>query len=222
MKVFLVYWHPEPQSFNHAMFETAQSAWQNIGSEVRTSDLYQMNWDAPSSRKNFTSVKDPDYLKLQTEELHATEADTFAHSVETQIANMEWCDIMIWQFPLWWFGLPAVFKGWVDRCFPLGRVYSHSKSFENGVFRGKRALLSFTTGGSSKAYESGGFMGDALQIIKPIHRGILEFTGFSVLQPHIVHAPVRMSNNERKEQLSRYAVRLRDLAQEAPIVVGGY
>lgn len=222
MNVLIVYWHPEPQSFNKAMFNTAVNTFTEMGATVKTSDLYAMKFDPESSRKNFTTVSDPDFLKLQLEELHATKNNGFTDDLEAEIAKLEWCDIMIWQFPLWWFGLPGVFKGWVDRVLPLGRCYSHSKSFENGIFAGKKALLSVTTGGSKDAYEEGGFMGELSSILKPLQRGVLEFTGWGVLQTHAVHAPVRMTQEEREQELANYAERLKNLANEQTVVIGGF
>ena len=95
MKVLVVYWHPEPRSFNGAMFRTACEALAAAGHEVKTSDLHGMGFDPVSSRKNFTTVKDPDYLKLQIEEMNATETNGFAPEVEAEIAKVEWCDLMI-------------------------------------------------------------------------------------------------------------------------------
>lgn len=222
MKALIVYWHPEPQSFNHAMFETAKTALEAASFDVMTSDLHKMAFEAASSRDNFKSVHDADYLKLQLEELHATKSGTFSDVIETEIAKIEACDLMIWQFPLWWFGLPAVLKGWVDRTFALGRVYSHSKSFENGVFKGKRAMLSTTTGGTIDSYTQGGFAGDLVEILRPIHRGMLKFTGFDVLQPHMVYGPVRMTGDAREAELARYAKRLSKIMSEDPIDVPGF
>ena len=53
MKAFIVYWHPEPRSFNHAMFRTACKALAGAEWEVKTSDLYAMAFDPVSSRANF-------------------------------------------------------------------------------------------------------------------------------------------------------------------------
>jgi len=222
MKVFIVYWHPEPQSFNNAMFKTAIEIFENQGHEVKTSDLHAMNFDPVSSRKNFKTVNDDTYLKLQLEELHATRTNTFADEIENEIQKMEWCDLMIWQFPIWWLGLPAVFKGWVDRVYPLGRCYSHSKSFENGVFKGKKAMVSVTTGGSADAYKSGGMMGDILSLLKPMHYGMMRFVGYSVLSPHLVYAPVRMSDEEREQELIKYKDRLGNIEQEVPLEIKGF
>jgi len=69
MKGFLVYWHPEPRSFNAAMFQTA------------------------CSRKNFTTVKDPNYLKPQIEEMNATEMNGFSEEIESEIRKIEWCEL---------------------------------------------------------------------------------------------------------------------------------
>jgi NAD(P)H dehydrogenase (quinone) len=170
--------HPEPRSFNGALFETAVATLRASGHTVATSDLYRMGFDPASSRGNFTTVKDPDYLRLQVEELHASEVGGFAPEVEAEIAKIEAADLMIWQFPLWWFGLPAILKGWVDRVFAIGRTYGMGHSYETGVFRGKRALLSLTTGGPRESYAPDGFNGDIEAILRPIHRGMLEFTGF--------------------------------------------
>ena len=44
---------------------------------------------------------------------------------KAEIAKLEGCDLMVWQFPLWWFGLPGPLKGWVDRVFAMGRTYGN-------------------------------------------------------------------------------------------------
>ncbi len=222
MKVFLVYWHPEPRSFNAAMFDTARETLAAAGHEVRTSDLHQMGFDPVSGRKNFRTVKDPDYLKLQIEEIHASEMNGFSAEIEAEIEKMEWCDLMVWQFPLWWFGLPSMLKGWVDRVFAMQRTYGGGRIYQSGVFRGKRALLSLTTGGPEEAYRKGAFNGDIAGILRPIHRGILQFVGFDVLAPQIVYGPVRLNDEQRISALAGYADRLRSIGTELPIDVGIY
>lgn len=222
MKAFVVYWHPEPRSFNAAMFQTARETFAAAGHEVRTSDLHAMRFDPVSSRQNFMAAKDPDYLKLQVEEMYATEKNGFSEEIETEIGKVEWCDLMIWQFPLWWFGLPAALKGWVDRVFAMGRAYGGGRIYESGVFRGKRALLSLTTGGPEEAYRKGAFNGDIAGILRPIHRGMFQFVGFDVLAPQIVYGPVRLTDEQRKLALVSYVERLQGIARESSIDVGIY
>ena len=222
MNVFIVNAHAEPQSFNGALFRTAQEALRADGHAVTVSDLYAMKFDPASDRRNFTSVKNPDYFKQQMEEMHATEVGGFAPDVETELRKVEACDLMIWQFPLWWFGLPAILKGWVDRVFAMGRVYGGERFYENGVFHGKRALLSLTTGGPEPAYLKGGWNGDIHAILRPVQRGMLRFTGWDVLEPNIIYAPVRITPAERQAALTAWAARLHTIAGEHPIEVGEY
>ncbi len=222
MKVLVVYWHPESQSFNGAMFRTACEMFAEAGHEVKTSDLHEMHFNPVSGRGNFTTVKDPNYFKQQLEELYSTEIGGFSAEIASEMEKIEWCDLMIWQFPLWWFGLPAVLKGWVDRVFAMGRIYGGGQIYAGGVFRGKRALLSLTTGGPEEAYRKGAFNGDIAGILRPIHRGMLQFVGFDILAPQIVYGPVRMTDEQRKQQLTTYAERLQRIAHESPIDVGIY
>jgi NAD(P)H dehydrogenase (quinone) len=222
MKAFVVCWHPEPRSFNHAMFVAARRALERSGWQVTASDLHAMAFDPVSSRANFRSVKDPEYLKPQVEEQHATAVDGFAADIEAELRKLEACDLMVWQFPLWWFGLPAVLKGWVDRVFVMGRVYGGGRVYERGVFAGKRAMLSLTTGGPADAFRRDGFNGDIDGILRPIHRGMLEFVGFDVMAPHVVYGPARMNDAQRRAELERFERRLSTLGDETPIDVGAY
>jgi NAD(P)H dehydrogenase (quinone) len=222
MKVLVVFAHPERQSFNGAMFQTALDTLTAAGHEVATSDLYAMQFDPVSGRHNFLTLKNPDYFKQQLEEMHATETYGFAEDVEREMKKLEWCDLMIWQFPLWWFGLPGILKGWVDRVFAMGRTYGGERLYANGVFKGKRAMLSLTTGGPQQAYLKAGFNGDINAILRPIHRGMLQFVGFDVLAPQIVFGPVRLEQAQRTELLAAYAARLDKIADEQPLDVGIY
>jgi NAD(P)H dehydrogenase (quinone) len=222
MNVFLVLAHPERRSFNAAMFDTAVETLSAAGHAVATSDLYRMGFDPVSSRRNFTSVRDADYLKLQSEEMHATEEGGFAPEIEEEIVKVEAADLMIWQFPLWWFGLPAILKGWVDRVFAMGRTYGGGHVYETGRFSGKLALLSLTTGGPETAYRPDGFNGDLGAILRPVQRGILNFTGFAVLAPQVVYGPARADDMQRAAWLAAWDRRLAGIESERPVDVGRY
>jgi NAD(P)H dehydrogenase (quinone) len=179
-----------------------------------------MGFDPASSRANFSTVHDPDHLKLQLEERHASAVGGFAPEIEAELRKLEAAELLILQFPLWWFGLPAILKGWVDRVFAMGRVYGGGAIYETGRFRGRRALLSLTTGGGPKAYAPDGFNGDLSAILRPIHRGVLQFVGFDVLAPQVVFGPVRLTSAARAAALAAWAARLAAIAGEAPVAVG--
>ena len=222
MNILIVYAHHEPKSMNGAMYRTSVDFLRAQGHQVRTTDLYAMQFDPVSDRRNFKTVHDSEFLKQQLEELYATEQHGFDELIELEIRKLEWCDMMIWQFPLWWFSVPAILKGWVDRVFAMGRVYGQGRIYQNGVFKGKKALLSFTTGGAAADYKPDGFNGDLYGMLRPLHRGVLEFTGFSVLEPHVVYGPARREKEDLEAELNRWKTRLSQIENEESIEVGQY
>ncbi|MGA9319779.1 MAG: NAD(P)H-dependent oxidoreductase [Xanthobacteraceae bacterium] len=214
MRVFIVHAHPEPKSFNGAMTREAVQALTAAGHDVIVSDLYAMGFNPVSDRRNFVTVKDADYYRQQNEEAYAAAHNGFAPDIQAEMDKLFWCDALILQFPLWWFSLPAMLKGWVDRVFASGgRIYGGGKWYDRGVFAGKRAMCSLTIGGPSPMYSEHGLNGPIAAILFPINHGILYFTGFTVIEPFLVHAPARMSDAERTAYLSRYRERV--LALEA-------
>ena len=191
MKFLIVHAHAEPKSFNGALTRRAKEVLVAAGHEAIVSDLYAMQFNPVSDRRNFTNQKDPDYFKQQVEERHATEVDGFAVDIKAELEKLEECDVLIFQFPLWWFGLPAILKGWVDKVFAMGRIYSGGKFYDNGVLKGKKAMLSVTIGGGETMYSQTGLNGDINQILFPINHGIFRFVGFDVLPPFIVWSTSR-------------------------------
>ena len=209
MRVFIVHAHPEPRSFNGAMTRAASEALREAGHEVVVSDLYAMSFNPVSSRHNFLTVQDPDYYRQQAEEAFAAAQDGFAPDIQAEMDKLFWCDALILQFPLWWFGLPAILKGWVDRVFASGgRNYGGGKWYDRGVFAGKRAMCSITIGGPPPVYSEHGLNGPLAAILFPIHHGMLYFTGFTVIEPFLVHSPVRISVEARADYLARYRDRV--------------
>ena len=208
MKFLIVHAHAEPKSFNSALTRHAKEVLEAQGHEVIISDLYAMQFNPISDRSNFTSQKDPDYFKQQVEEMHATEIDGFAPDIKAELDKLDWCDVLIFQFPLWWFGLPAILKGWVDRVFAMGRIYGGSQWYDNGVFKGKKAMLSLTTGGPESTYSETGLNGNIQIILFPINHGIFRFVGFDVLPPFIAWSTSRIGNERRQAYLEEYKQQL--------------
>ena len=219
MRVFIVHAHHEPTSFNAAMTREGLAALTAAGHEVVVSDLYAMQFDPISDRRNFISAKNPGRLKQQDEEAHASATNGYAPDLQAEMDKLAWCDVLVFQFPLWWLGLPAILKGWVDRVFAVGRAYGGGRYFDQGMFAGKRAMLAVTVGGPSPAYSDIGIYGPMNAILHPIHHGILGFVGFSVVEPFVVYAPSRMQPGERATTLARYREHLCGI-DSAPTIPG--
>ncbi len=103
-----------------------------------------------------------------------------------EIALLDRADLVILQFPMWWHLPPAMLKGWFDRVLVYGEVYASRKRFENGRFKGKRAMLSLTVGTSLETYEYNGRSGDIDLLLWPVNF-TLAYVGFTVLEPFVAY-----------------------------------
>jgi putative NADPH-quinone reductase len=213
MKILILIAHPEPKSFNAAMYQIAIKTLQENGHEVKTTDLYQMDFNPVSGRQNFIGAKNAAFFNQQNEELSAYKSNAFANDILSEQDKVYWCDLMIWQFPLWWFSVPAILKGWVDKVFAMGRFYDNGQIYETGLLKGRKALLSITTGGPEKNYLRAKY-GSTSEILHPIQVGILEFVGFSVLPPEINFSIERITDEERQVVLEKWSSRLINIFKE--------
>jgi NAD(P)H dehydrogenase (quinone) len=217
MNVLIVHAHEEPKSFNGAMKDTAVRVLNEAGHNVEVSDLYALKFNPVGGTHDFTTLADPDFFKYGVEQTKATEARTFAPDVAAEQEKLFRADFLIFQFPLWWFGLPAILKGWVDRVFAAGLTYGGGRWYNNGVFQGKRAMLSLTTGGPPNIYSPRGLNGDLDNLLFPIQHGMLYFIGFDVLPPFVAWSVARSTAEQRQDYLQAYADRLTSWRTTPPI-----
>ena len=219
MEALIVYAHPEPRSFNAAMKDRAREVLTSEGWTVTVSDLYAMGFKAQADGDDFTRLSDPDYLKYAAEQGHAAKSeDGFAPDIRGELEKLSRADLLILQFPVWWFGFPAILKGWVDRVFAAGVAYGGDVGmFSRGRFRGRRAFLAFTTGGTAETYGPTGLYGSADVVFWPIHNGMLNFLGYSVLPYFQAEAPSKADAAGRAAILKAWEARLRSLDRLQPL-----
>jgi putative NADPH-quinone reductase len=100
MRALIVYCHPRPGSFTAAIRDVVMAKLQAAGAEIRQRDLYA---------EGFQPVLQPHELAA-----YLTCPDNRT-PVEDHCRDVEWCDTLIFIYPTWWYGLPAMLKGWLDR-----------------------------------------------------------------------------------------------------------
>ena len=206
----IVHAHPEPHSFSTAQMTTAAQALRDAGYRVDVLDLYSDAWAPTLARDDFASVEG--HFKPQAEQMRAVKDGTLDATVQAHLDRLLDADLLVLSFPLWWFSLPAILKGWVDRVFAMGAVFGGDYGlFGDAALAGKRAMLLFTTGGPSEMFQPGIF-GSMDDFLFHIHRGMLEFVGYQVLDPVITYGPAHMADQERaaalemvKESITRIA-----------------
>ncbi|MDB6078017.1 MAG: oxidoreductase [Akkermansiaceae bacterium] len=214
--ILIVHAHPEPQSFSTSLARTAAATLATAGHQVVFSDLYAQRFDPVSDRRNFTTTADPAYLKQQVEEAHATEHAGFVPELDAEMRKVEACDLLIFSFPLWWYGMPAILKGWVDRVLAYGRMYGEGRWFETGFARDKRAMVLMTTGGGAAGYGGHGFNPSLEAILTPIHHGIFWFNGMSPLPPFVAWSAAHGTDSDRHAVLAQWQTRLAGIFAEPP------
>ena len=212
MKVFIVYAHPEPTSFNGALRDTAVRWLTDAGHGVKVSDLYAEDFDPRASRHDFTVAADADRFDYQTEQVHATDTDGFAPTLAREQERLLWCDLLVLQYPLWWGGLPAILKGWFERVLAYKKFYDLANRYDNGVLKGRKVVMSITTGGTPERFSAGGMFGEIGPILHPIDHCILRYVGLETLDPFITYAASRVGPDELNARLDAWERRLSEIA----------
>ena len=220
MRVLIVYAHPEPASFNGALFRHAQAELARLGHQTEVSDLYAMGFDTRAGRHDFTTVANETAFHYQEEQAFAARHHGFVPALREEQEKLLRADAVIFQFPLWWFSVPAILKGWFDRVLAYGVAYGPPAggTYKTGPLVGKRAMLSLTTGGPELGYGTGARNGDLNTILFPIQHGVLHFTGMEVLPPFVAWAPARATQPERQNMLALYSHRLRLMGRTPPLL----
>lgn len=215
MKVLIVYAHPEPRSFNRALLDTSLRVLQEQGHEVELSDLYAMGFNPVANGADFTDRRFPDALQYDREQKQASQRNGFVDDIQTEIEKLMRCDLLILQFPLWWFSVPAIMKGWIDRVFANGTVYgAGGKRFDQGGLKGRRAMLSFTTGCFPEMMEPAGLLGQRDVVLWHLHHGTFGYSGLQVLQPFVGWSIQYSDEAQRHTLIEAYAERLRGIEHE--------
>lgn len=217
MKVLIVHAHNEPQSFNASMKNVAVEEFREQGHEVKVSDLYAMQWKAVADASDFESRANPGYLVYALEQRHAYENKALAPDIMAELEKLQWADLVIFNFPIYWFSMPAILKGWIDRVLVSGLCYGGMRFYDRGGLRGKKAMLAVTIGGQPHMLTEGGVHGPLEDMLRPILRGTLGYTGMSVLPTFVAwHVPY-IKPEQRTAVMDQYRKRLREIDTIQPL-----
>jgi NAD(P)H dehydrogenase (quinone) len=211
MNVLMVHAHPESQSFSSALLLEAKNFFEKKGDSVQVSDLYAMNFNPVVSASDFNERANPDYFNYALEQRKSLSAGTISDDIKAEIEKVEAADLLVINFPLYWFSVPAILKGWIDRVFVSGKFYGGRRIYAKGGMTGKKVLVSVTTGGREDMLSCKGIHGDINEILKPLLQGSLGYVGMDVFEPfHAFHIPY-ISAEARAELLDKWRSELASL-----------
>lgn len=223
MQVLIVFAHPEPTSLTRQLVQVSVETLEQSGHDVVLSDLYGMKWKAVFDADDFPSRANPERLSFIEESGHAYASGNQTADVATEQAKLKAADAVILQFPLWWFGVPAILKGWIERVYAYGFGYGFEDGtnrfrYGDGMLKGKRALVSVTLGGPEVDYGPRGINGPLDHILFPLTHGALFYPGMDVLPIHAVYGAAHLKTSEQIEVVKAgWRHRLEGLFTDGPV-----
>src|SRR5262245_10737188 len=185
MHAHIVLAHPEPRSFNAHLASNASRSLREQGWTVSVSNLHAMGFD-PCERREHYGLLSSQRFDVQAEQRRASDETRIASDVQHEIECLDRADLLILQYPMWWHLPPAMMKGWMDRVFVYGEVYTSQKRFEKGRFLRKRAMISVTVATASETYAFNGRSGDIELLLWPVNFS-LAYVGFTILTPFVAY-----------------------------------
>jgi NAD(P)H dehydrogenase (quinone) len=194
------------------MMKRMQNRFEEQGHTVTVSDLYAKQFNPVASATDFAERSNPDYLVYALEQRHAQKNNTLPDDIASELELLKQCDLLVLNFPLYWFSLPAILKGWIDRVFLSGVVYGGRNFYDRGLMKGKQAWLTFTLGGREHMFGDDAIHGDLNTMLRPVLRGSLGYAGFDVLEPFAAYHVPYITQEARVEMLEQLDVAVNTLA----------
>lgn len=183
MHILAIFAHPSPKSFNRSVLGVLLDEAERKGHSLAVRDLYAEKFNPVLSEDDieaFNRGATPPDIKNMQEAVRAANIVAFIH-------------------PIWWFGLPAILKGWIDRVFSYGFAYGHDSRGVKPLLEGRSAIIVNTAGGAEEtAYVESGY-GEAYG--KLTDRGVYGFVGLDVLLRRTFYEVPSASDARRREML---------------------
>lgn len=199
MKALIVFAHPNPLSLNGRLKDQAVRTLTGAGHSVEVSDLYGMHFQAVAGPDDFIQLSNPGYFDLQKEQIHALGNQNFTPEIADEQEKLRRADLLIFQFPFWWYSMPAIVKGYFDRVFSVG--FAYGSGFE---LAGKKVLVSTTTGAGTDWLSEDQPPGSVQRIFHHILYGTFAFCKTIVLDPFIVYHAKRLEESQKREKLEEW------------------
>lgn len=183
--VLIINGHPDKESFNHALSKAYLDGSVNTNANVITLNIADLEFN-PSLQFGYRQRTD-----LEPDLLNAIEMIKKANHI-------------VWIFPMWWYGSPALLKGFIDRTFLPGITFEPvpGKPFPIQLMKGKSARIIITSD-TPNWYNRLVMRSPAINQFK---KGTLAFCGFSPVKVTYI-APIKDSSLEfRKKWLKKVSL----------------
>ncbi|MDR2286849.1 MAG: NAD(P)H-dependent oxidoreductase [Prevotellaceae bacterium] len=185
MKHLIIFAHPNPASFNSSLVKALHNHLLNQGDEVKLRHLYELRFNPVLSADDFSSIAD-----------NKTPKD-----IEIEQEYVKWADHIIFVFPVWWGGMPAIMKGYIDRVFADGFAYEYVADGSNGLLSPRKGSTICSTGAYSEDYKH---VHDAMNVLSI--ETIFGFTGITFYKS-LFYGGVPLVSDEVRNEYIQNALR---------------
>ena len=139
MRFLVLFCHPSQKSFSAALYNSTCTALQKAGHEIRKINLYKENFDPKLSLDEWNSYLDETHKNIKNLKQH--------------VESLLWAEGLIFIFPTWMYGPPALLKGWLERVWLPDVAFEISSGKQNipkGKLKHIRRFCVVTTSGSPR------------------------------------------------------------------------
>jgi NAD(P)H dehydrogenase (quinone) len=182
------------------------------GHTIEVSDLYGQGFNPLAQKWDFVTTTG-NHFNYALEQKHAVRLNNaFSPDILGEIQKLQKADAVLFFAPIWWFSVPAILKGWFDRILAMGIAWDTGKIYENGLLRGKQAMLIANAGHPGDYYQQSARHGATMtQVLHPINHGTLAFCGLNVHEPFVAMNTLGTNDEGRAQMLKDLEFRLQNM-----------
>lgn len=123
-KILIINGHPNVESYNYALAEAYKKGALESGGEVKVINIAELQFN-PNLAQGYSkrTELEPDLIEAQE--------------------KIAWAEHLVFVFPVWWGGLPALMKGFIDRVLLPGFAFAYKKDsvWWDKLLKGKSARI---------------------------------------------------------------------------------
>ncbi|MBL0888237.1 NAD(P)H-dependent oxidoreductase [Myceligenerans indicum] len=224
MRILWVLAHPDPASLNARLRDAAVPRLHELGHELVESDLYRMGFDPVLTTADLLGEPPLPGTPVSHWQRTGHEQGRLAADIRAEQAKLLRSDLIVLQFPLWWYGLPAILKGWIDRTLVAGFAFGvvdpdtgKVRKYGDGGLAGRRGLAVVSAGDRPGALGPRGISGHIDDVLWPLLHGTFHYTGTAPLPAHLLSSVHHRTGAWFEHEVDRLVQRIDGAGTETPI-----
>ena len=159
--------HPSGGTLTSVVLSEISIFYEKFGQEIVLRDLYKMGFNPVISK----------------EDIEASKSGSALEDVLKEQKLVEKADLITFIYPVWWTGMPAIMKGYIDRVFCEGFAYRQDETGMKQPLNGKKVIIVNTSGKPGSPYMRGGVYDSTCAFCD---KNIFDFLGMEVVMHYVL------------------------------------